>query len=179
MLKKLIGIIIYNVLRQFSLVFVCNNGFSKFIENFRTQALVWQGMQIKEGSVIRRGVFILKPNNLKIGKNVTIGFDSRFYNYSKVQIGDDTELGPNLHIQTNDHLWADLDLPLGKQGTFSVSVNIGKGVYIGANVTILQGVCISDRCIIAAGSVVVKDTQTGYLYGGVPARKIKPLRIKT
>lgn len=50
---------------------------------------------------------------------------------------------------------------------------IDDDVWIGINVTILSGVHISRGTIIAAGSVVTKDTEPYGIYGGVPARLIK------
>lgn len=48
------------------------------------------------------------------------------------------------------------------------SVKIGKGCWIGANVTILPGVEVGDGCIIAAGSVVTKKLRTKLLICGCP-----------
>jgi acetyltransferase-like isoleucine patch superfamily enzyme len=46
-------------------------------------------------------------------------------------------------------------------------------VWLGANVTILQGVTIGDNAIIAAGAVVTKDVPANAIVGGVPAKVIK------
>lgn len=47
------------------------------------------------------------------------------------------------------------------------------GARIGASVVILPGVTIGENCFIGSGSVVTKDTEPGYIYIGVPAKKIK------
>jgi len=49
---------------------------------------------------------------------------------------------------------------------------IGNDVFIGLNSTIMPGVKIEDRVIIAAGSVVTKSIPSGVIVGGVPARII-------
>ena len=46
-------------------------------------------------------------------------------------------------------------------------------MWLGANVTILQGVTIGDNAIIAAGAVVTKDVPANAIVGGVPAKVIK------
>jgi len=46
-------------------------------------------------------------------------------------------------------------------------------VWIGANTLILSGVRISRGTVIAAGSVVTKDTEPYSIVGGVPAKHIK------
>lgn len=53
------------------------------------------------------------------------------------------------------------------------SINIGNDVWIGANVTIIDGVNIGDCAIIAAGAVVNKDVPSYAVFGGVPAKFIK------
>ncbi len=174
-IKRIIGIIIYTVLKNFSLRFLLPKKYSSFIEELRTYALVLQGSDIRLGTLVRNGVFVAYPSNLVLGKNITIGPYSKFFNYAKVTIGNETEIGPSLHIQTNDHEWSDKSSPLGKQGSYLKEVAIGDGVFIGANVTILKGVTINDLCIVAAGSVVVNDLETGFIYGGVPAKKISKM----
>jgi len=47
------------------------------------------------------------------------------------------------------------------------------GARIGASVTILPGVVIGENSNIGAGSVVIKDTEPGYIYVGNPARKLR------
>lgn len=50
---------------------------------------------------------------------------------------------------------------------------IGNDVWIGARVTILDGVKIGDGAVIAAGSVVTKDVPSYTIVGGIPASKIR------
>lgn len=52
-------------------------------------------------------------------------------------------------------------------------ITIGNDVFIGANVTVLDGVHIGDGCVIGAGAVVVKDVPDYAIVGGVPARLIR------
>ena len=63
------------------------------------------------------------------------------------------------------------------QGAVINKINIGSDVWIGARVTILSGVEIKKRVVVGAGSVVTSDLESGYVYGGVPAKKIKKLII--
>lgn len=54
-------------------------------------------------------------------------------------------------------------------------IKIGNNVWIGANSIILPGVVVEDNVVIAAGSVVTKSLDSGYIYGGVPAKLIKKI----
>jgi len=58
-------------------------------------------------------------------------------------------------------------------------VNINDGVWLCANCMVMPGVSIAPKIIVAAGSVVTKDLEKeGWLYGGVPAKPIKPLYLQ-
>ena len=50
-------------------------------------------------------------------------------------------------------------------------------VLIGMGAIVMDNAMIEEYCIIAAGSVVLENTicETGFLYAGTPAKKIKPI----
>jgi carbonic anhydrase/acetyltransferase-like protein (isoleucine patch superfamily) len=50
-------------------------------------------------------------------------------------------------------------------------------VLIGMGAIVMDNAIVEEYCIIAAGSVVLENTicETGYLYAGTPAKKIKPI----
>ncbi|MDE2606456.1 MAG: hypothetical protein KGL68_11115 [Burkholderiales bacterium] len=52
---------------------------------------------------------------------------------------------------------------------------VGKGAWIGSNVTVLGPCVIGEHAVVAAGSVVVSDIEPMSVYAGVPARKIKTI----
>ena len=54
---------------------------------------------------------------------------------------------------------------------------IGNQVLIGMGAIIMDHAVVEDRCLIAAGAVVLERShlESGYLYAGIPARKVKPL----
>lgn len=55
----------------------------------------------------------------------------------------------------------------------NLSVVIGNDVWIGARVTILEGIKIGDGSVIAAGAVVTKDVLPYTIVGGCPAKEIR------
>ena len=59
------------------------------------------------------------------------------------------------------------------QGENRKGVQIGDNCWIGANVTILDGVNLGNNSIIAAGSVVNQSFKNDVLIGGVPAKILK------
>jgi len=54
---------------------------------------------------------------------------------------------------------------------------IHDNVLIGMGAIVMDHAIVEQYCIIAAGSVVLENTicETGYLYAGTPAKKIKPI----
>ncbi|MCC2546881.1 gamma carbonic anhydrase family protein [Hymenobacter sp. BT175] len=54
---------------------------------------------------------------------------------------------------------------------------IADDVLIGMGAIVMDQAVVGEGCIIAAGAVVLENTQCepGYLYAGVPARRVKPV----
>jgi len=50
-------------------------------------------------------------------------------------------------------------------------------VLIGMGAIVMDNVIVQEYCIIAAGAVVLENTkcESGYIYAGTPAKKIKPI----
>lgn len=53
-------------------------------------------------------------------------------------------------------------------------IRLKRGAYLGAGVTVLEGVTIGEAAVVAAGAVVTRDVPDRAVVGGVPARLIKP-----
>jgi len=71
-----------------------------------------------------------------------------------------------------EQLFEEFPKPLIADTNFTIS--IGNDVWIGANVSILDGVTIGDGAIVASNALVNKDIPPYMIYGGVPAKLIKP-----
>lgn len=111
--------------------------------------------------------------DLIAGRYTYIG--PRCYIHPKVRIGEFTMLANNVSIIGGDHRYDVIGKPVILTGRDVIEeTSIGSDCWIGAHSIIMSGVNIADGCIIAAGSVVTKDTEPYCIYGGVPAKKIKP-----
>jgi len=84
---------------------------------------------------------------------------------AKIEIGNNVSISHNVRIYTTSRD-PDQDFTLTKR-TFSKSVYIGDGVWIGANVFINPGVRIENGVVIGANSVVTKNLLENGIYGGV------------
>jgi acetyltransferase-like isoleucine patch superfamily enzyme len=67
-----------------------------------------------------------------------------------------------------------IDLAQNRQS--SASVSIGDYCFVGTNCVLLGGSALPDFCVLGAKSLLNKAfTETHHLYGGVPARAVRPL----
>ncbi|MEO1515672.1 MAG: gamma carbonic anhydrase family protein [Bacteroidota bacterium] len=55
--------------------------------------------------------------------------------------------------------------------------SIGDNVLVGMGAIVMDGARVESNCLIAAGAVVLENAhlESGFVYGGVPAKKLKPL----
>ena len=114
--------------------------------------------------------------------------------YENLQVGDDCYLGRELFVDLQDQIVIEDQVtishrvmilthtdagqsPLKDQyiPTSQAPVIIRRGAYIGANVTILEGVEIGEASIVGAGAVVTRSVPAATVVAGVPARFIKNL----
>jgi acetyltransferase-like isoleucine patch superfamily enzyme len=99
--------------------------------------------------------------------NVTSGF---------VHIEDHVFFGHNVCLLTGTHDMTRFDKE--RQDAYPLSgrdILIRQGAWIASNATII-GPCIVGRdAVVAVGSVVLHDVEEGWLYAGVPARRIRPV----
>ena len=104
--------------------------------------------------------------NISINTNVQIGASG-----GKVVIGNDVLIGPNVVIRAANH-GALRKMLINKQPHSGGTITIEDDVWIGSNAVILKNVRIAKGTIVAAGAVVVKDTEPYSIVGGIPAKKI-------
>ena len=107
--------------------------------------------------------------NTHIGERVFINSGCKFQDQGGIFIGNDCLIGHNATLCTINH---NPD-PEHRGGMTFKPIRIEDKVWIGANVTILQGVTIGEGAIVAAGAVVTKDIEPRTVVGGVPAMFIK------
>lgn len=119
------------------------------------------------------GLVINFPENVRLGNNLIFNRNVSITARSKVSLGNDVLLGPNVVINDSNHLFLDRDKPITKQGHTAEEIIIEDDVWIASNSVILKGVHIGKGAVVAAGSVVTKDVPPYAVVAGVPARQIK------
>ncbi len=124
---------------------------------------------------------------LRIGKNSYIHMGTRFFNPSKISIGDGTIIGDHCFLDGRAPLKIGNHVDIASQvliynsehdvnsvgfDPIEESVEIGDYVFIGPRAVILPGVKIGRGAVVAAGAVVAQNVKDFEIVGGVPAKVI-------
>ena len=87
--------------------------------------------------------------HISVGENTTIGFNSVIVSSSKIEIGRDCMIAPNVYMVDSNHGMS-MDLPFNQQENFVAPISIEDNVWIGAQSVILPGVKIVAGSIVGA-----------------------------
>ena len=105
---------------------------------------------------------------------ISIGARTNIQDGSVLHVTSDNEFTPGgFSLQVGD------DVTIG-HGVILHACTIKDLVLVGMGSTVLDGAIIPSRVMIGAGSLVSpgKEFESGYLYLGSPAKKIRPLKDK-
>ena len=91
---------------------------------------------------------------LRVGDRCVIGRGSHIVAHHSIVIGDDVYTGPYVYITDQNHVYADPDIPIGRQWPINTAVSIGPGSWLGAGAIVLPGSRIGRHVVVGAGSVV-------------------------
>lgn len=134
--------------------------------------------QFSEGACVRPGVYAICCSKIELGKCVVLRPGVRLFADPReggegISIGDKVLIGSSVHMYVSNHNYEDKDKPIYDQGhSESQGIVIKKGAWVGANVTILPGVCIGENSVVGAGSVVTKSIPDFSTAVGNPAKLI-------
>jgi acetyltransferase-like isoleucine patch superfamily enzyme len=119
---------------------------------------VWAGTQLR---VFGAGRISLRPR-CSIGKFSTIT------SHGGIQSKSDYLCSSHLVINSGTH-----DIKTG--GPSGTSIRIGRNVWAGVRVTLVEDANVGDSCVIAAGSVLRGFYPANSLIAGVPAKAMRPI----
>jgi acetyltransferase-like isoleucine patch superfamily enzyme len=132
------------------------------------------------GIVLEEGVFLgrhtilsCKNGDIVLRERANLGFFCDVFSSARVEIGADTVIAAYTYILSGGSYGLDrLDVPIAHQYDLSASkpTAIGPGSWLGARVTVMEGVQIGQGSVIGAGSVVNRDVPDFAVAVGTPAR---------
>lgn len=124
-----------------------------------------------ENSTISSRVIPLYPELISIGNNVRLAAKVTLIPHDMIH----AMLNNRVIDDNQKHIEDDTTLCNTRESTFREymgCIRIDDNVFVGACSTILADVHIGSNVIIGAGTLVNKDLEGGYVYAGVPAKKI-------
>ena len=127
-------------------------------------ATIREEVEIGEGTIVGRGVAV--ENKCRVGRFCKLETNAYVTAFSTLE--DRVFVAPGV-VTTNDNF-------VGRtQERFKhfKGVTVRKGGRIGANATILPGVTVAEDTLVAAGSLVTRDTAPRRVVAGVPARDFR------
>jgi len=112
------------------------------------------------GDRVSVGTATVIDGHTTIGEDVSL--QSRVYIPTNTRIGNRVFIGPNA-VFTNDRY------PPSRMGELT-GPQIMDSAAIGANATLLPGVCIGEGAFVAAGAIVTRDVPAHMMAIGAPAK---------
>tara|TARA_B100000575_G_C23119278_1_gene647476 strand:+ start:665 stop:1285 length:621 start_codon:yes stop_codon:yes gene_type:complete len=131
---------------------------------------VWHHSRIEAVSEYAGAVFspeIILEDGVEIQQRVHITAAT------KLTIGTNTSVLPDVLITDIDHSYNESDKPKGEQSISFKKTSIGANCSIGAGTKILAGTILGDDCVVGANSVVKGDFPSRSIIAGVPAKIIQ------
>jgi acetyltransferase-like isoleucine patch superfamily enzyme len=119
-------------------------------------------------------VFIFMPEKLSIGNNVSIHEFTLISCNGGVTIGNDVSVAHNCSFLSTSHIYDDASVNIRDAGVTYDPIVLADNIWIGCGVRVLSGATIKSGVVVAANSVVNGTLFKETVYGGIPARKIKP-----
>lgn len=123
------------------------------------------GMDVEQSAISPR--VRISDRGLRIGKGSYISYDCFFDLSDEIHLGSNVLVGMNSIFVTSTHEIGTAERRGGPAK--SARIEVGSGTWLGANTTVLPGVVIGQGCVIASGSVVIRDCVPNALYAGNPA----------
>lgn len=150
-----------------------NKGTSLGGRNYIGDNTVLSNVEFGYGSYISRSSIL---SNARVGKYCSIGPNLECLGGSHPTKGF-VSMHPSFYAKTSpcgfsfvkDDLYDENKYTDKEKGYF---YEIGNDVWIGANVSLAQGVHIGNGAVVGANSLVLNDIEPYSIYAGVPAKKI-------
>lgn len=132
------------------------------------------GAKIGQGVVLKPSINIKYPWNIEIGNCSWIGEGAWLDSIAPIRIGSNVCVSQGAFFCTGNHDWTDPSF-----GLVIKSISVEDGAWVGARSTVLPGVIVKRYSVVAAGSIVARDTEAFGIYSGSPAVKIKERKIRS
>jgi acetyltransferase-like isoleucine patch superfamily enzyme len=124
----------------------------------------------------RNTVLVCKDGDIVLEDGVNISFNCTIFSASSLRIGADALIAAYTFLVGGGHGLSRLDVAVVHQERPSKGIEIGRGAWLGAGVTVLDGVRVGHDAVVGAHAVVMEDLPPFAIAAGVPARVIRDRR---
>lgn len=154
-----------------------NKTIFRIIPNQIRKPRIWMlkifGANVESSVFIHRNSNIEHPWNLTMGHLSSIGEFSWIYCLDKIVIGEKCTIGKDSYLITGSHGISDKNFE-----QITKPIIIKDGSWITTGVYIMPGITIEEFTVVAAGSVVIKNSEPFDIIGGNPAQFLKKRTFK-
>lgn len=121
--------------------------------------------------IVYEGVVFDAPELMIFGDNVSL--NQYCYLAGDISIGNNVSIAHHCSFHSFNHTWVDENKTIRENPLYSEKINIADDIWLGCNVTVLSGVEIGGRVVVAAGTLVNKSIPNNVLFAGVPGKILK------
>ncbi|MDH5509006.1 MAG: acyltransferase [Nitrospinota bacterium] len=130
-----------------------------------------KGITLGENCYIgRASVLSCKEGDIVFGDYVNLSTWCNISSNSSITIGEKTLLGPFTSLFATTHNFDDPEIAVLDQGWTSKGIKIGANCWLGARVSVLDGVTIGDDTVVGTAALVTADLPDRVVAVGSPAR---------
>lgn len=126
----------------------------------------------------RNTVLNCKNGDIILENGVNIGANCMIFSASRVRVGEKNLFAAYCYLVGGTHNFQDPLLPVLDQGRSSKGIDIGPGGWLGAHVTVFDGVRLGKHVIVGAGSVVPRKLPDYSVAGGNPVTIINRRKVE-
>jgi len=141
--------------------------------------------QNNRGILIGNGVFIgrntilnCKNGDIILGDHVNISFNCMIFSASEVRVGADYLIAAYCYLVGGTHRFDDPLIPVLHQPRESKGIRLEPGGWLGAHVTVFDGVAIGRNAVIGANSAVNKAIPDYAVAAGIPIRVVRKREVE-
>lgn len=127
------------------------------------------GAELTSPCYIYPRAIIWAPWKLRCDDRATIANEAIIYNPSPVFLGSHSIVSQQAYLCGASHDYNDGSFPM-----ISKPIRVGAYAWVCARANVQMGVTIGEGAVLGLGSLATTDLKPWTVYGGVPAKAIKP-----
>lgn len=143
------------------------------LHKWRRMLLRLYGAKVAPNAVIYGSVKIWYPPNLEVGQFAILAPGVTVYCVEKITLHDYAIVSQGANLCSAGHDIEDIHFQ-----TVARPITIGRRAWVAAEAFIGPGVTVGEGAVLGARGCAFRDLDPWMVYGGNPARALKPRRIR-